>query len=312
MEHPVWPPSLKDGSVIGVVSPSSPVSSSMLAGTVEYWESRGYAVSVGDNAAASLGGYLAGSAEQRAHDVNAMLRDESIDLIVASMGGKGGAQLLPLLDYEALRAHPKQFMGLSDSSILSTALHAKTNVVTYHGPTGVNFGELGVPVYTEAAMFAALTGVAPSGALPKFSTWETLRGSSPRTGRLLGGHLGTIRALIGTPYEPEWQGSVLFIEEVAVEFHDIDAALTHFRLAGILDKIGALVVGRCVEVEERSFPSSETLNDVLLRLCDGFQFPIVTNVDLGHTDEKVTLPIGADVTLVPASADLVVESWAGG
>jgi muramoyltetrapeptide carboxypeptidase len=164
-----------------------------------------------------------------------------------------------------------------------------------------------LPPYSERAMIAALTAMEPLGRLEAFGHWQTLRGAGPVQGRLLGGHLGTIRVLLGTPFAPDWDGAVLFIEEIDCELHDVDAALTHFRLAGVLDRIAALVVGRCVNVAERWRPSVETVHDVVLRCCEGTDFPILADVDLGHTDERLTLPIGALATVYPAESAISVD-----
>lgn len=301
----IRPPRLAPGMTIGIVSPCSPSGPARVATTVRHWEERGYRVRLGEHVSAELGGYLAGSAQQRAADLNAMLRADDVDAIVPTMGGKGASQLLPLLDYEALRARPRVVLGLSDSSILVLALHAGSGVVTFHGPTGMDYDAL--PGYSERAMHAMLETADAPPPLEPFSAWRTLRGGAPVQGRLLGGHLGTIRALLGTPYAPDWRGAILFVEEIDAEYHDVDAALTHFRLAGVLDEIAGLVVGRPVNVEERWRRSDETLDDVVLRCCEGLGFPIVAGVDVGHAPEKLTLPVGAVATLDPERAALALD-----
>jgi muramoyltetrapeptide carboxypeptidase len=297
-------PELRPGATVGVIAPATPPRGTLLQDTVSFWEGRGHPVVVGESVGRSLGGYLGGTPAERAADLNAMIADPEVELIVSAMGGKGSVHLLPLIDYEAFARRPKLFMGLSDVSLLVLAMHARTGVVTFHGPTGMDFGSL--PAYSEAAMLAALSAVEPLGDLPSHGAWQTLRDGDPVSGRLLGGHLGTIRSLIGTPYEPEWEGAVLFVEEIDAELHDVDVSLSHLALAGVFDKIAALVVGRPVAVEERWRESDEQMSDLVLRDTADFDFPVLYDVDLGHTPEKVTLPVGALARVDPARSALAV------
>ena len=290
------PQRLEKGDHIGVVSTSSPVSQEVLDRTVAYWEQRGYQVVLGRHVADDLG-YMAGLPEERAADLMAMFMDPRIKAIIVAMGGKSANQLLPLLDYRLIRANPKIFMGLSDPSIVALAIHAGAGIVTFHGPTGYNFGVEGLPPYTEYHMFKALTCSEPIGEVEAFSQWQVLRSGDLVEGPIVGGHLGTIRSLIGTSYAPHWNGAILFVEEIFAEHHDVDAALTHFRLACAFESIAGLIFGRSVEVAERSYPCRESLEEVILRICAGYDFPILFGVDLGHTAEKITLPIGTRVRL---------------
>jgi muramoyltetrapeptide carboxypeptidase len=296
---PTLPPALRPGATVGVIAPSTPPRGSLLEDTVSYWTGRGHPVVIGESVGRSLGGYLGGTPAERAADLNAMIADPQVELIVSAMAGKGAVHLLPLIDYDAFAARPKLFIGLSDVSLLVLALNVRTDVVTFHGPTGMDFGTL--PPYSDAAMHAALGGVEPLGELPAHGEWRTLRGGRSVEGRLVGGHLGTIRSLLGTPYEPDWEGAVLFLEEIDAELHDVDVSLTHLALAGVFDRIAALVVGRPVAVEERWRDS-----DIVLRDTAAYDFPILYDVDLGHTPEKVTLPVGASARIDPTNAGVAI------
>jgi len=288
-----------------VIAPSTAPRGTLLQDTIDYWEGLGHPVVVAENVGQTLGGYLGGSPAQRAADLNAMIASAEVELIVSAMGGKGAVHLLPLIDYEAFAARPKLFMGLSDVSLLVLALHARTSVVTFHGPTGMDFGAL--PEYTARAMLGALRATEPLGELAPHGEWRALRGDERASGPLLGGHLGTIRSLLGTPYAPDFAGAVLFLEEIDAELHDVDVSLSHLALAGVFDHIAALVVGRPVAVEERWRDSDEQMSDVVLRNCGHYGFPILYDVDLGHTEEKVTLPVGTVATVDPRRGTLSLD-----
>ena len=304
---PVRPPRLEAGATVGIVTPSSPPPPGLLDGHVAYWEERGFRVRLGSHLDAIVGGYLAGTPQERAGDVNRFLADPEVRLIVPAMGGKGCSQILPLIDYDLLTADPKLVIGGSDTSILVLALHAVTKVVTLHGPTGMDLGR-GVPPLTEHVLHSALSEPAPLGMLPVYGPRETINGGTA-TGPLLGGHLGTIRALVGSRFEPDWTGSLLFIEEIDTEFHDLDASLQHLRLAGILERAAGLLVGRCVNVDERYWPTDDNIGTVLRRALDGVEIPILYGVELGHTRDKVTLPVGCEAHLdADRGAVTVLES----
>ncbi|MGE5222645.1 MAG: hypothetical protein ACM3PY_09415, partial [Omnitrophica WOR_2 bacterium] len=133
-------------------------------------------------------------------------------------------------------------------------------------------------------------------AFPTKGHFQVLRGGSGVTGRLVGGNFGTIQPLIGTRWEPEWRGSILFVEEFFARLSRTDQILAHFRLAGVFDQIRGLIVGKPEQIE----PEAESLEEIILRNCAGYKFPIITDVLVGHTDDKLTVPIGCRVRLDPA------------
>jgi muramoyltetrapeptide carboxypeptidase len=261
---------------------------------VSYFQQRGYSVNKGKHVLANRG-YLAGTAEERAADLNAMFSDRRIRMILAASGGKGANQLLPLLNWGLIRANPKIFVGLSDPSVVANAILARSNVVAFHGPTGHDFGVTGIDPFSENWFWKIVTG---TGTLPvslDITDSIVLRAGHEITGPLVGGHLGTIQSLIGTPWSPQWDGAILFFEEIFADWERIDAMLTHFRLAGVFSRVKGLIVGQCVECGSSS-PADATFYDMIIR-CVGGEFPILANVPLGHTSKKLTLPLGVPARL---------------
>lgn len=287
------PPRLQRGDTVLVTSVSSPLpSGDHLARIDVCLESMGLHVVHGEHVLARKG-YLAGSAPMRADDLNRGLADDDIRAIFFAWGGKGANQLLPLIDYAIFREHPKIVLGLSDPAVIVNALHARSGVITFHGPTGVNFSDpAGLAPYTKESLTRTLFDSRPVGALPPHSTWESLR-TGTATGRLVGGHLSTIQTLLGTSFEPAWDERIFFWEEVGRTPRQIDHILTHFRLRGVFDKIAGMVVGRPLSCDDPETDASIDIRSMILSVCDSFAFPILFNVDLGHADPKLTLPIGA-------------------
>ncbi len=290
----VRPAAVRPGDTVAIVSTSSPVSQDQLDRLSRYFHGRGYTVQVAPGADAATG-YLAGPREQRAADLMAAFTDPAVRLIVPATGGKGAAHLLDLLDYEVIRANPKIFTGISDPSIVGNAIYHRAGLVALNGPSGYDFFQPEVDADTETAFWRIVSG-SVTGHEVKGDGWRVLRGAGQETtGHVVGGHLGTIRALIGTPWMPDVRGAVLLLEEVFVPWVAVDQALTHLRLAGVFDQIAALVVGVPIDCPRDDAPD-EDWDQMILR-CVGGACTVITNVEFGHTARKIPFVIGGRVTL---------------
>jgi muramoyltetrapeptide carboxypeptidase len=289
------PNRLRRGDVVGVVSTSSPVTSEAVAQMRRYFESRGYKVKVAPHALERFG-FLAGHANVRASDFNSLLRDPEVRMIVTTMGGTGAAHLLPLVDYEAFAASPKIVVGLSNPAVLLNAMTQRTGVPTFHGPNGVEFGGLApLTAFTETNFWTLVQGgLTLPYAFPLGGEMNIVREGPTAEGPLFGGDLRAVQLLIGTPWEIDWEGAIVFIELFRVELFRLDAFLAHLRLAGVFAGLRGLIVGRPAECDAVEV---ETLDDIVRRSCEGYDFPIATDVLIGHTDDKITVPLGCRVRL---------------
>jgi muramoyltetrapeptide carboxypeptidase len=288
------PPALQPGDAVAIVATSSPIGDEDLARVVEHFETAGYRVRIGANTRAATG-YLAGSPQARAADLMAAFTDPEVRLIVPATGGKGAAQLLPHLDMAAIAANPTILTGMSDPAILVNAVHAGTGLATLHGPSGYDFFQRPVHAGTAAA-FDQITHGPVAGTEIKGIDWRVPRGAGRQlSGRAVGGHLGTIRALIGTPWLPDLTGALLLLEEVFVPWVAIDQALTHLRLAGVFDRIAGLIVGVPVDCDRDDAPDEDW--DTMILRCAGGSCPVVTNVEFGHTPGKIPFVIGGRIEL---------------
>jgi muramoyltetrapeptide carboxypeptidase len=297
------PKRLQSGDTIGILSTSSPVEQEAVDRMKEYFEQKGYSVQVAPNTLARFG-FMAGTPQVRAEDFNSMLHDPAVRMIVTAMGGTGAEQLLPLIDYEALSSDPKMVVGLSNPAVLLNAITSVTDVPTIHGPNGVEFGYGPLTQFAEENFWPIVGASLPMPhVFPVSDEIKVVRGGSIVEGRLYGGHLRTVELLIGTPWAPKWKDSILFLEEVHLSFCVTDRSLTHFKLAGIFDSIKGLMFGQPVESDP---VEAETLEDILLRKCADYDFPIISNVRIGHTDDKITVPIGCRVRLNPIEPSLAL------
>lgn len=293
MPRTLIPPRLHAGATIGVVAPASPASPpGRIAAGVQWLESRGYRVVTGTTAFEG-DGYLAGSDADRAADLMGMFLRPDVDAIMCTRGGYGAMRILPMLDYVAIGRHAKIFMGFSDVTALSLALHARTGLITFAGPM-VAAEMAGPPLdRTEAVMWDVLSGRA---------TRLSARGDGARTlvpgraeGVLLGGNLALVSSLVGTRFEPSWDGAILFLEDVGEPVYRIDRMLCQLKLAGVLDRIAGAVLGRFTAITPAD-PDRE-LATVLAEYFRPLGVPVLTDFPFGHTPDKQTLPMGARVVL---------------
>lgn len=293
------PPRLRSGDVIGIVSPAStPSTPEKIDKGVRYLEGLGYRTKVGRHAMAQHG-YLAGSDAQRAEDLNDMLRDVSVKAVFAVRGGYGTPRLLHLVDYAAVRRNPKIVVGYSDITALQLALYKKCGLVTFSGPmVGVEMWD-SIDPFTEENFWRLLTSRTKAGNLrnPDDERFETRNGGKAR-GVLLGGNFSLLMSLVGTPYLPTLRKSLLVLEDVDESPHRVDRMITQLFLAGILNQLGGLILGKFTDCVP-SDPSKPhlTVEEVLEETLGRVTCPVLANLHYGHIPRKLTLPFGVQASI---------------
>lgn len=231
-------------------------------------------------------GYLAGRDEDRAADVNAMFADPEINGIMAVRGGWGCARILPHLDFEMIAQNPKVYCGFSDNTTLHHALMAYGNLQPFHGPNGSSeWTDLtkesfeSVVMKGDAANFQSISDVV------------TLAGGKV-TGRLIGGNLSILVTTLGTPYQANFENSLLFIEDVGEDTYKIDRMLSHLEQVGVLSQISGFIFGKCTDCSAGTQPTFALLQ-VLDHYLSRYNVPSVYNLDFGHEPDNFTIPLGA-------------------
>ncbi len=302
---PLKPRKLKRGDLIGIVSPASPVAdATRVEKGVRYLESLGYRVKVGRNVGKTFG-YLAGTDAERAADLHEMFADPDVKAIVCVRGGYGTPRLLALLNYRLIARHPKIFVGFSDVTALQLAIWKKCRLITFHGPmAGVEMANAMDP-FTEEMFWRCLTSEKKLNAVPLPEKPQVLSPAAAATGRLLGGNLSLVLSLLGTPYQPDFTGALLFLEEVAEEPYRIDRMLTQLRNASVMSKVSGILFGRftdCVP-SDRTKPSF-SVEEVLREVVQALPIPVLAEVPFGHVPTKLTLPVGVRARIAPSDASL--------
>jgi muramoyltetrapeptide carboxypeptidase len=246
--------------------------------------------------------YFAGSIERRAHEFHEFWRRDDIAALICVRGGYGSNYLLEKLDFGMIAAHPKILLGCSDITSLLTAIHDRTGLIGFHGPMvakDIADGTFDLSSWTNALEGAANWNV-PTGGL------EVLHGGKA-AGRLYGGCLSMLMASLGTSYEIQTEGSILFIEDIAEKPYRIDRMLMQLRLAGKLEGVHGFVFGEMLDCAP---PKSETytLQQIIMRVLEPCKVPIVYGLKSGHvTSGNITLPIGVQAELKAQGADVSLK-----
>ncbi len=290
------PKRLKPGDTIGICSSAGAVwDSKDLYECVQFLKTKGYKVLVGPNAKGNQG-YFSAEDKKRADEFMQMIIDPTIDAIFFSRGGWGAARMLEFLDFEQIKANPKIIMGFSDITTLLFAITKRTGLITFHGPNANSTW--------NSFSWSSLDEILVQGLTPQYTLNIKQEDILPKTivpgiatGELIGGNLTVLCSSIGTVYEPEWQGKILFLEEVKEEPYRIDRMLTQLKHHGVFDKINGLVLGqfrKCIPEEPHH---SFTLEEVIYQHFIAVNFPVYFGAPFGHTKLKITIPIGIKATL---------------
>ena len=301
--QPAKPPRLRTGDTVGLIAPAGFVDDAF---DLDLVRETILAMGLKPKAAPHLGsrsGYLAGTDAERAADVNAVYADPDVRAVFAVRGGWGCARILPLLDYTAIRRTPKLLVGFSDITALHLAFAARAGFTTIHGPNA--------SASWSSYSWDAFRAVAFDGATPTFTNplghedrlvqrigrIRTFRPGVAR-GRLLGGNLTVLAALVGTPYLPDFNGAILFIEDVGEQPYRIDRMLTQLSLAGILGKLKGVVFGQCTDCDPGG-PSygGFTLSEVLQQHLEPLGIPAFQGGQFGHVANQYSLPLGIEAEL---------------
>lgn len=250
-------------------------------------------------------GYLAGADAARAADLNALFADPGVQGILCIRGGYGAHRLLDALDYEVIKRNPKVFIGYSDITALHMAFHTQAGFVTFHGPmTG---GIAQEDSYDFLELLRAVARPEPLGTLanpPAGPRIETLV-PGVAEGELIGGNAALLTALMGTRYQPEFAGKILFLEDLGDRLYRLDRKLAHLRLAGVLQQVSGIVVGEC-----RYTPETEpglSLRQILEDLIVPIGKPAIYGLACGHGTYHVTLPVGVRARLDATEGILSIE-----
>lgn len=303
MSSLIRPPRLQPGDRVQVVAASGPVDEERFRVGLEALEGR-YDLRFDETGLFSRTGFLAGDDTHRLEALNTAIADTECKAVFLARGGYGLLRILQRVDREALRSHPKAIVGFSDvTALLASCFQA--GVAAIHGPMFYQFAEL--PPEDKNALFTLLEDPEPGVLLTGLETVVPGAGRGP----LVGGNLEVLSRLLGTSFQPDFDGAVLFLEEVGELPYRVDRLLTHFELAGVLSQVAGIVIGDFSDCDEAvDVDEQPTTQQVLVERLERLAVPVVLGGTFGHGERNTALPYGTQVHLDAANGTLVAREGA--
>lgn len=285
------PSKLTKGDTVAIIAPSRGVFGyeKEIEGGVDFLTQQGFNVIKGKSCSENYYGN-AGRAQLRAKEINDLFSDTKVRAIFCALGGDAAIQTLPWLDFELIKNNPKIFMGFSDITTLLLPLYKKSSLMTIHGPNVKNL--LNLDKESKQFLTEILTG---TNAVVDYPIKEaTIIREGKAKGRLIGGNLFVINSLAATGYKPDFDGAILFFEDIDENLAAFDYQINLLKLTGILDQISGLIIG---EVAGRNIDNRK-IEDITLELTNGKSYPVIKVNFFGHnTNNFLPMPIGVDAFL---------------
>lgn len=311
-EQIIKPERLKKGDTIGLITPSSAISRQSFDNTLKNMTELGFRVKYSPNMRVRKG-FLAGTDAQRTADLHAMFADSEVSGIFCARGGYGSARLLPYLDYELIKTNAKVFIGYSDITALHFGIFKNSGLVTFHGPVGASdFTDFTTRCF-EKAVLKGKGNVEIEQAKEDREKEEDqfkLRviSEGKNEGKLVGGNLSLVSSLTGTPYDLDFAGKMVFLEEVGESPYRIDRMLTQLLLAGKLQKAAGIALGVFNDCDYKpadpDFGDTTSLWEVLSERLGNLGIPVIYGLSFGHVANNATLPMGVNAELDTGKASL--------
>ncbi len=299
---------LKFGDTIGFIAPSGAVrTEGAIERALQETERMGFRVKLGESAGQKYG-YLSGTDEVRAQDINNMFADDEVDAIICLRGGYGAMRILDKLDYDLIRSHPKVFVGFSDITALHIAFLEKCGLATFHGPmAAANWSSKPLDVFSRDSLYRSVMHAEAAGELanpPEYPKQTVNPGTAE--GQLVGGNLMLIVSSLGTPWEINTKDRILFIEEVGERTYCVDRMLTQLRLAGKFDECAGVVFGDFADCPIEYPEFGLTLEEIIRDVVAPCGKPVFTGLRCGHCTPTLTLPFGVKCRLDADNCTLTV------
>lgn len=289
------PRRVPEPATIGVFAPSGRADQKQLNTGVEHLRELGHEVVIAPETHHEWR-YFAGTDEERLAGFHRLLDDPSIDMMIAARGGYGFTRLLPRIDWNRVAESGKAFVGFSDFTAFNMAAYANANLLTYHGPMlGIDFGDGPPDTFMEQHFWLTVTKDSH-----RVDDLASDHGYDPRRieGRIWGGNLSLVAHLVGTPYFPDIDGGILFVEEVAEEPYAIERQFYQLYHAGVLGRQKALIIADFADCDPKNtarYPYN--MDEVIETLRKLLPYPVLTGLPFGHVARKLTIPFGAPTTL---------------
>jgi len=293
----ITPPFLEPGNRIALFAPARSGDEPMIQAFGELLASHGFEL-VRGKCLSGRNGQFSGSDAERSRDLISLWEDPGIHALMALRGGYGTARLVESLPFDTFKKQPKWLMGFSDLTVLLAALNRHSSLETLHSWMPVSLTtEPPIGQSSIASLFEALTGRD----LQYNFEPHALNVQGEAHGRLTGGNLSVLYSLAGTPWEPDYDGKILFLEDLDEYLYHIDRMCMNFALRGIFERISGLVVGTMSDMHDNAVPFGKNAEEIIAGYAERYGVPTVFGFPSGHKSSNQTLIMGREVTLSSGS-----------
>lgn len=291
----IRPKRLSKGDTIGIIAPSSPPNLDSLEKSFKFLDDLGLKYKLGKHVKDQYG-YLAGKDDERMEDLHEMFADPDIAGIICACGGYGAARYTDRIDFQLMNEHPKILWGYSDITFLHTTIGQFSELVTFHGPMLAS--DVGKKTFQELSgqMFLQLFQPMELHYTEDISPLETLHGGKEE-GTIVGGNLSLLSSGIGSKYEIDTKGKLLFLEDIDEEPYKVDSMLNQLRLAGKLNDAAGFVIGDFAHAEPKKRKDSLTLHEVFMHYVGNLGKPVLSGFKIGHCQPHFAIPLGVEARL---------------
>ncbi|SDI98661.1 S66 peptidase family protein [Natribacillus halophilus] len=301
----VQPPIVQAGDTVGIVTLGSPLEAATIDARVQYLEAMGLNVVLG-NHVYDWDGFLAASNEERAADLMAMFENDDVNMILPTRGGVGVAGILPYLDYPLIHARPKWLSGYSDITVLLNALYQFGNIISLHSLMLIDFRAT-TPAYNFEQFFSVVSSADITHEIVNPPDFPPLNGRVPGnvTGPIVGGNLASFVGTLGTAFETDTTGSILFLEEVNEPINTVYRWMQHLEQAGKFADCEGIILGECSDCQ---IAYGQDYEDLIENFFVPMGKPLITGLASGHGTYKAAVPIGAVANLNSEEGTITVVS----
>ncbi len=307
----IRPSALKEGDVVGLVTPGFPTAEEDFQRAIEQIKNWGFVPKLADNVNRQFG-YLAGTDRARARDLMDMFRDQEVKAIWCIRGGYGCTRILPMLDFNVIKQNPKILIGYSDITALHLAIYQQTGLVTFHGPVATSeFND-----YTLTQSLPLLMGQWKENQSIGLSDSNIEKGkenstyqyqvlkSGRATGVLTGGNLSLVSAMAGTPYLPSFANKLVFLEDIGERPYRIDRMLVQLLQSTDIEKAAGFILGIFADCEPSASGRDFSVRQLLEQHLVPLKTPVVYGFSFGHIDDQCTLPLGIEASMDTAKKEI--------
>lgn len=297
------PPYLQRGDTIGLVCPAGYMPAERAQVCIQTLQDWGYLVKTGQTLGGTSATYFSGTDEERLHDFQQMLDDDTVKAVLCARGGYGTGRIIDRIDFKKFKKHPKWIIGYSDITVLHAHLYANYYIASLHAPMAGAFNDGGAANEFVLSLKNALEGRKAKYSCPP----HDFNRKGEAIGELVGGNLALLAHLVGSDSDFKTRGRILFIEDVGEYLYNIDRMMYQLKRSGKLSKLAGLIVGGFTDTKDSERPFGQTAYEIIRDCIKEYDYPVCFDFPVSHSDRNYALKIGAGFKLKLSKSRVLLE-----